>query len=212
MNKIDLTKTAQIIFFILVLPVLSVGLVLAINTALSPLENSWYYPYIDGLGFIGAYIVLFTLFDRVAWKIQLFRLLRIVAVPHLGGRWKGYIESSHNGGGTKIPAVLEIEQTYSHIKTCLYTEQSFSASLMAEFVKAPSGRTELHYEYHNEPNEKAVKTMHGHDGVAKLAYQKKNRRLVGSYYTTSQHDRGNIGSLNFEFESSETCACFDNAI
>lgn len=211
MNKIDLTKTAQIIFFIIVLPVLSVGLVLTINAVLSPLKNSWYYPYIDGLGFIGAYIALFTFFDRVAWKLHLFRLLRVVAVPYLGGRWKGYIESSHDGA-VKIPAVLEIEQTYSHIKTCLYTEQSFSASLMAEFVKAPSGRTELHYEYHNEPNEKAIKTMHGHDGVAKLAYQKKNNKLVGSYYTTSQHERGNIGSLYFEYESDETCACFDSAV
>lgn len=210
MNKIDLTKTSQIIFFILVLPFISVALVLGVSAILEPLKNTWYYPFVDGLGFIGAYVASFTLFGKVAWRFKIFRWLRVVSVPYLGGRWKGYLETSHNKRTKKIPAVLEIEQTFGTIKTCLYTETSFSSSLMADFVKAPSGRTELHYEYHNEPNEKATDTMHGHDGVARLAYEADGKKLAGSYYTTSQHERGNIGSLYFKFESHKTCACFDN--
>jgi len=210
MNKIDLTKTAQIIFFVLILPFLSVMLVLAMVAILEPLKNAWYYPFIDGLGFIGAYVFLFTFFDRIAWRWPIFRWLKVVSVPYLGGRWKGYLQTSHNQRAIKIPTFLEIDQTFGTIKTCLYTETSFSSSLMADFVKAPSGRTELHYEYHNEPNEKAKDTMHGHDGVARLAFESKGKNLSGSYYTTSQHDRGNVGSLYFKFESSRTCACFDN--
>lgn len=193
------------------LPLLSVVLVLVVGAIIQPLKDTWYYPFIDGLGFIGAYVLLFTYFDRKAWQLQIFRWLKVVSVPYLGGRWKGHLETSHNQRTKKIPAILEIDQTFETIKTCLYTETSFSSSLMADFVKAPSGRTELHYEYHNEPNEKASDTMHGHDGVAKLAYESKGRKLTGSYYTTSQHDRGNIGSLYFKFESHKTCACFDNS-
>jgi hypothetical protein len=210
MNKIDLTKTAQIIFFVLVLPALSVMLVLGLVAALEPLKDSWYYPFVDGLGFIGAYVLLFTFFDRIGWRFRFFRWLKVVSVPYLGGRWKGYLQTSHNKRSKKIPAILEIDQTFGTIKTCLYTELSFSSSLMADFVKAPSGRTELHYEYHNEPNEKSTETMHGHDGVARLTFESKRKDLTGSYYTTSQHDRGNIGSLYFEFESHKTCACFNN--
>lgn len=210
MNKIDLTKSAQVIFFVLVLPILSVSLVLSISATLEPLKTALYYQFIDGLGFIGAYVLLFTYFDKKAWRWQCFRWFRIVSVPYLGGRWKGYLQTSHNQRVNKIPAFLEIDQTFGVIKTCLYTETSFSSSLMADFVEAPSGRTELHYEYHNEPNEKATDTMHGHDGVARLAYENKGKKLVGSYYTTNQHDRGNVGSLFFKFESFKICACFDN--
>ncbi len=211
MNKIDLTKTAQVIFFILVLPILGVALVFLIGAVLEPLKDSWYFPFIDELGFIGSYVLLFTLFERVAWRWQGFMWLKIVSVPYLGGRWKGYLQTSYNQRNKKVPAVLEIYQTYGTVKTYLYTETSFSSSLMADFVKAPSGRTELHYEYHNEPNEKAADTIHGHDGVAKLAYESNGKKLVGSYYTTNQHDRGNIGSLTFKFESSKRCACFNYA-
>lgn len=208
MNRIDLTKTAQIIFFIIALPVLSVLVVLFVGLLLQPLKDNWYFPLIDGLGFIGAYIFLFSFFDKYAWKYSIFRHLRVVTVPYVGGRWKGYIESSYNGRATKYKTILEIEQTFSKIKTCLYTEQSFSSSLMANFVIAPNGRQELHYEYHNEPNGTATSTMHGHDGVAKLSFQRTPKQLTGSYYTTSQHNRGNIGSLHFKFESNKTCGCF----
>ncbi|MEK7516939.1 MAG: hypothetical protein AAB583_00140 [Patescibacteria group bacterium] len=210
MNKIDFTKSAQIIFFVIILSVLSIGLVFAFSFLLEPLKNQWYYPLIDNLGIIGAYILLFSLFDKFFWRHRIFRILSVVSVPYIGGRWKGHIESSYNGRTTKYSAFLEIEQTFSHIKTCLYTEQSFSSSLMADFVIAPNGRQELHYEYHNEPNEKATATMHGHDGVAKFSYKKERNELIGSYYTTSQHDRGNVGSLYFKFESDKTCGCFDN--
>jgi len=209
MNKIDLTKSSQVIFFVIVLPILSVALVLTVSFLLQPIENKWYSPFIDGLGFIGAYILLFSFFDKIAWKYRIFKVLGIVGVSFIGGRWKGYIESSYDGRTTKYHAFLEIYQTFSKIKTCLYTETSFSSSLMADFVTAPSGHQELHYEYHNEPNETANIAMHGHDGVAKLSFQKEQRELVGSYYTTSQHDRGNIGSLHFKFESSKTCGCFE---
>jgi hypothetical protein len=201
--KIDLTKTAQIIFFVLVLPILSIILVLSIGIILKPLKDTWYYPFIDGLGFVGAYILFFTFFDKVAWQYFFFKWLKIVSVPYLNGRWKGYLETSHDQRIKKIPTVLEINQTFSNIKICIYTEESFSSSLMADFVIAPNGHIELHYEYHNEPNERAKKTMHGHDGVAKLNFSEKGNTLKGSYYNSPQHLRGNTGSLSFKFIDKE---------
>lgn len=206
--KINLTKTPQIIFFIFVLPALSIVMVLIMNYLLLPFKNLWFYPFIDTFGAIGAYALLYSQFNHYAWRWSVFSTLGIVDSPFIGGRWKGNFVSSFDK--RKSPAVLEIRQTFSQINICLYCKKSFSISLIADFIKHDDGKVELHYEYHNEPLVNTGKTMHGHDGVVKLIYYKKDKVLKGSYYNSSQHQRGNIGSLSFEFAGKELLGKFED--
>lgn len=195
--KINLTKTTQVIFFIIVLPLLSIVLVSMLNFIFQPLNHLWFYSYLDTVGVLGAYVFLFSQFNNYAWKWPIFRFFRVVDVPNLVGRWKGNFESSFNN--KKMQGYLEIQQTFSKIEVYLYCKESCSQSLIADFVKLSNGSFELHYEYHNEPYVNSKNTMHGHDGVVKLRYYLKDKSLKGSYYNSSQHDRGHTGSLSFKF-------------
>lgn len=199
--KINLTKTPQIVFFIFVLPLLSVVLVLILNYFLQPLNNLWFYPLIDTVGTIGAYVFLYSQFNSYAWEWSIFSVLGIVDFPVIGGRWKGNFTSSFNR--KKTQAILEVKQTFSKIDICLYCKESNSTSLIADFIKLDNDQMELHYEYHNEPYVNTKKTMHGHEGVVKLTYLKNDNILRGSYYNSSQHKRGNVGNLSFKFQSNE---------
>lgn len=195
--RINLTKTSQIIFFILFLPVLSIFSVLILNYILQPFSKLWFYPFIDTFGIVGFYALFYSLFNSHLWNWSVFSFLGIVDFPFVGGRWKGHIISSFDNN--KIPAILEIKQNFSQIDVYLYCKESYSYSLIAGFVKSSDNRMELHYEYHNEPYVNTKNTMHGHDGVVKLMYFKESSTLKGSYYNSSQHDRGYVGNLEFKF-------------
>ena len=197
--KINLSKISQIFFFVVVLPLLSVLLVSSLNFILQPLNHLWFYSYLDTIGILGAYVFLYSQFNSYVWDWWMFRFFRIVEVPNLSGRWRGDFISSFNN--TKMKSYLEIKQTFSKIEVFLYGIESSSKSLIADFVELDNGDFELHYEYHNEPYVNATKTMHGHDGVVKLRYFPKERLLKGSYYNSSQHDRGHGGLLSFKLGS-----------
>ena len=83
----------------------------------------------------------------------------------------------------------------------MYFEKSSSVSLIADFVKERNGDTALHFEYANDPSEKAEKTMHIHYGVAKLIYHPDTNKISGSYYNSGQHDRGNYGTVDLHFDN-----------
>lgn len=181
------------------MPGLSVLVVLAQNYLLRPLSGEWFFRYLENLGFIGAYAILFALFDKYFWKLPVFRLLGIVGFPNLQGRWKGKIVSSFDDNETKT--FVEIRQTFLAIYVDMYCPQSQSTSLTADFIRAENDQLELHYEYRNEPNEEAEDTMNPHNGTAKLSYFEDKNTLQGSYYNANRYDRGNTGSLEFKFQS-----------
>ena len=197
--RINLRKFTHILFFLIVMPGLSVLVVLLQNQLLKPLSGEWYFPFIESFGFVGAYAFLFVLFDNYFWKSSVFRLLRIVIFPNLQGRWKGKIVTSFDNKAIKT--FIEIRQTFSAIHVDMYPPQSQSTSLTADFIRAENDQLELHYEYRNEPNEEAGDTMNPHNGTAKLIYFKDKNILRGSYYNANRYDRGNTGSLEFKFRS-----------
>lgn len=198
--RIDLSKAPQLALFVIALPILSVLLVFILNYLLHPLAQEWYFPLIDSLGFFGAYGFLYTQFNSRGWQWLFFRYLGVVNFPNLNGRWKGTIISSYDSRNSKIATFLEIRQTFSDVFIDMYTEKSRSTSLIADFIKAKNDQIELHYEYSNEPNEKADTTMHGHNGVVRLTYLEDKGLLKGSYYNANRHERGHIGSLEFRFQ------------
>lgn len=197
--RINLRKFTHILFFLVIIPGLSVLVVLVQNYLLKPFSGEWFFPYLESLGFIGAYAILFTLFDRYFWKLPYFRMLGIVGFPNLQGRWRGNIVSSFDN--KKVKTFIEIRQTFLAIYVDMYCPQSQSTSLIADFVWADNNQLELHYEYRNEPEEGAEKTMNPHNGTAKLNYFEDKNTLKGSYYNANRFDRGNTGTLEFKFQS-----------
>lgn len=197
---IDLSKSRQVIFFILCLSIFSFLLVKIENYLLQPFINTSYYIYLDTFGFVGFYILLFSWFNSLLWKNHIFKWFGLVGFPVLDGRWKGTIISSYKGE-TTIPAYLEIKQNFLGISIYLYAEKSSSSSIIANIIKKKDGQFELHYEYDNDPNENATKTMHTHIGIVRLRYLPDRHKLIGYYFNENRHERGYSGKINFQFES-----------
>jgi hypothetical protein len=196
---VEPSKASHVAFFMFVLPAMSIGLAWLLSTAVSAIFGAERAFLIDSVGAIGAWGFLYTAFDRVLWKLSLFRWVGVVDVPVLGGRWTGTIRSSFDGG-TEISAALEIAQTFSHIRACLYSPQSQSASIVAGFVRGADHQLELHYEYRNEPAIQAAETMHSHPGTVVLRHVLHTNRLDGHYYNRGRDHRGHTGTMSFGFE------------
>lgn len=194
---IDPRRTSHLILFIFALPAASVGLAWLSFHALSAVQ--WRGAFaLDGLGALGAYGVLYKLFDRWAWRWPLFRILRVVDVPDMSGRWRGELRSSR-ADQPSIPSVVEIEQEFSRARVHMYFGRSRSYSVMAQFVRDANGVAALHYEYHNQPGYDAPETMHAHYGTARLTCIPGKSRIEGEYYNRGRDDRGYVGGISCAF-------------
>lgn len=190
--KIDFTKPNHILFFAGALPLLSFLL-------------SWgFYKLFPDLPFwletispVYAYVLLYSLFDKHLWTWKIFRILNIVTLPDLRGRWKGVQISSYKEGenNIEVPAYLEIKQTFSKIIVRAYYKKSQSESVVANFTEL-NDEVYLFYTYDNEPNSLKSGTMEIHKGTVKLKYIPKEKKLIGLYFNSI----GNCGEMKFDFE------------
>ena len=204
--KINLSKFPQILFFLVVLSGLSVLVVLIQNFIFAPIASKWYFPFLESVGFVGAYTLLFGLFNKYLWKWPIFRLLRIVDYPDLNGRWQGFLISSFDNKKRKV--FLEIRQTFLEINVDMYSSQSQSTSLIADFIQGKNDQIELHYEYQNEPHVRTSKTMNIHNGTVKLIFYSDTNTLKGSYYNANRYDRGHTGSIEVSFKDKKLLGRF----
>lgn len=189
---VNLTKTSNIIFFAVVLPLASYFIALVFYQ-LFPNVPFW----METISPLFAYGVLYALFEKYAWHWRIFGFFGVVSVPDLRGHWKGKQRSSHqeNGNNVEIPSCLEISQTFSKIILCACYERSQSQSVAANFAEL-NGENFLFYTYDNEPNSLKSGTMQAHKGTVKLKYLPKKKKLIGSYFNSI----GNSGEVEFEFE------------
>jgi len=193
----DLRRTSHVLWFIVALPAMSVGVAWLCFHLLTVV--TWEYGFvIDGLGVLGAYSLLFQIFDRFAWQWRGFRWLRIVDQPFMAGRWKGVLRTSREDTAP-IQAVVEIRQNFTHAAVNMYFEHSRSFSLMTQFVNDGNGFISLHYEYQNVPEADAEPTMHPHFGTAKLECIPGKPILKGEYYNRGRDDRGHVGTMALEW-------------
>jgi hypothetical protein len=157
---------------------------------------SWLYsPPVDTMALYG---ILWAFFDRVAWRWGIFRVLKIVQVPHLSGRWRGVAKPVLTPGPSEglqrdVAITLRIKQTWSTIQIAAETEFSRSQSLSATVVIGEPAL--LSYEYQNEPLVNAASTMQPHRGSARLELIE-GTRLTGEYY--SGRSRQNVGQIVLE--------------
>lgn len=192
---INFTKASHILFFGGFLPLLSLGL-------------AWIFykifpnpPFLFvTLSPIYTYTLLYLFFDKYAWSWGIFRILNIVALPDLRGRWGGQQTSSRKERSTnvEIPAYLEIRQTFSKIIVKSYYPKSQSESVVAVFAKL-NDELYLFYTYDNEPNSLKSGTMQAHKGTAKLKYLPKENKLRGIYFNSMR----NTGDVKFSFEQQD---------
>lgn len=197
---VNLSKTPHVIFFVVVMPALSIALAWAFN-AIFPSAPFW----METLSPLMAYGLLYAWFDRALWKLPIFRVIGVVTFPDLRGRWKGSQRSSHQVQGvhTEVAACLEVTQSFSGITVCAYYQRSQSGSIVTSFGEA-NGDVFLFYTYDNEPNSLQEGTMQMHKGTVKLRHLPKERKLIGMYFNSI----GNHGEMNLEFEGHDLLCRF----
>lgn len=195
------SEEKKLILFILA--ILSLGAALLVHevalwverqTSLAP---PWWLEIPSVMALYGAF---YGAFDKWLWRKPIFRTLGLVRTPDLGGKWKGYIKSSHDNFKYEIPATIEIFQSWTQIgiyqKTQTSTGQSFAAAIL---TKEPNA-ARLFLMYQNIPEVDADPNMVRHVGSAQLVLS--NGILSGDYYNCAR-DRPTYGKLHFEKESQE---------
>jgi len=137
----------RFVYFVAVLALISYAIVVGVNDAIAA-SGIMVPVWLETPSVVGVLVFLYAIFDSYLWHSRLFRLLGIVEIPDLRGRWDGTVTSSWNNKTS--PAVLEITQSSSSIIVAMYTLQSESVSQTAEFeVRRADGRPILHYIYDN---------------------------------------------------------------
>lgn len=137
--------------------------------------------WIDTPSVMGFYGILYALYDRVLWRLQVGGL-RLSHIPDVKGVWAGELTSSYKDG-TKIDIVFFIEQTWTKISIRTETETSTSATTMAALNTDEYLEPGLKYEYLSEPGAFATPTMQIHKGTGHLRLSPDGQRLIGDYYT-----------------------------
>ncbi len=152
--------------------------------------------FVDSLGILGIYGLIFKIFDYTFWQIFPQGLFGIVEIPNLNGTWIGELRSSFDKNSTPYVITVKVVQTFSTIKIFSYFQRSWSYSIVADFYKESDGRQVLHYVYRNEPGGNANPGMHGHYGAGKHEFIKSKNIMECSYYNETPRDRGWYGSFN----------------
>lgn len=127
------------------------------------------------------------MYERWGWRW-------LSTLKDINGTWVGHITTSHNGG-TSVPCVMRVRQTWTRMAIELETEHSRSRTTMTALYENQPGDVGLKYEYVSEPRNLAAPTMQTHRGVCTLAITLSSvgMRLSGDYFTgRGRETRGEI--------------------
>src|SRR5699024_9862572 len=86
-------------------------------------------PYIEftiSIASMAVFGTLYSVFDKVIWKLEFLKKIGIVQTPNLNGTWEGEFSSSYYNFEKSFPAKFVIEQTWS--KICIMGEFNYSTS------------------------------------------------------------------------------------
>jgi len=176
------------------LALLAVGLAWGLSRGLRATQLTWPW-WFDAPSTMGFYVILREVFDQRLWRWHFLHWVGLLKVPVLQGTWRGYVVSSFAERQKPHEVELRIKQTWTRISILLSSDTSNSHTLTAAIqVHAPDG-VALSYEYQNQPQPRAVKTMEMHLGTARLIFSD-DRILEGYYY--SGRGRREVGSIHLE--------------
>lgn len=179
--------------FILILVGLSTLVMYAISALCEKqgIKIPW---YVETPSIPSIYALLFLSFDKLFWKLKIFKKMGIIIADDLNGKWKGVVKSYHDNFKNETPTEIHITQSATKIKICATFNQSKSVSIHENFgYSEVDNQTALYYFFRNEPQYDAVETMAIHEGSAKLLYNAQTETLTGYYY--SGRDRNNHGTI-----------------
>lgn len=145
------------------------------------------------------YAVLFLLFEKYLWRWHALNGW-LVKIPDLQGTWEGELISTWVNPETgekpnPIPTKLVIKQTFNKIECYLYTEESSSYSMAADFFRAMGDQILLSYTYTNRPRQSVRERSEVHDGAALLRITDSGKGLSGEYWSS----RKTTGEMKFKF-------------
>ncbi len=185
--SIDLSKTSHILFFVVLLPVISFGIGYAASIAW-PHAPFW----VETISPLAAYGLLYGFFNKIAWRWPLFRWLGIVTVRDMSGRWYGNQLSSFKKGGKAVKSriILEVTQTFSDVRAQAFYKRWQSlpnASCLMTIDDHPT----LVIIFASEPNANHDGDDTQHKGTAQLRYFVDDDSVRGTYFNTS----GNSGDI-----------------
>ena len=126
--------------------------------------------------------VSYWAFDNWLWRWPILRVLRLISVPDLRGKWTGTVASSYTDFEKMQSVTVAIEQTWTKIAVRLNTAESRSWSITASVLtNAPEGLV-LTYLFDNDPEAESAITMQRFRGTTVLVGTAADR-LEGHYYT-----------------------------
>jgi hypothetical protein len=197
MRPFKLTAKFYILYaLVFVLPASSVAE--SIQSYLSTLSPNNFIQHLASLGIIeapttvGILLGLFWLVDKWLWRIKWFAFLPVPT--DINGRYEGHIVSSHSSDET-YKVGLEVEQSLTDIKVCLYTKNSTSCSATATVGKNDYGNWVVSYIYQNKTSTvNHDEDMKDHLGVGTVEILDKGKKLKGVYFNNPR-DRGRHGSI-----------------
>lgn len=186
---INLNKTIHILFFVVLLPVISLGIGYGFAVLL-PDAPFW----VETLSPLAAYGLLYSLFEKYAWHWPIFRLLGIVSTPDVRGRWLGEQTSSFkdaNGKPRKSRVIMEIQQTFSTIKVNTYYKHWQTTHTLSSFINVEE-ECILFIMFETTPRLDYSGDALAHKGVMRLT-QLPDKKLAGTYFNAE----GRSGELSF---------------
>lgn len=202
--NVDLRRPSHVWFFAAFLPVVSYGIGWEFVHVLPNLPF-----WVEGISPLTAYGLLYNFFDKVAWHWSIFRLLKIVTVPDVRGRWLGEQTSSYimkNGKNVTSRVIMEITQTFSGVHVDTYYKRWSSKISAAQFVDI-EGTPTLLIMFDAEPKVSYEHTLGAAlKGIAKLSMMP-NGTLQGTYFNAE----GRHGELIYKRTSYKLTHMFDSA-
>ena len=135
--------------------------------------------------------------DKLIWRWGLFQKFKVVP-RDIRGTWRGILKSQWTERSTDNPpppkeVYLVVRQDASSVSVVLLTDESRSASSLAEVVEDRTGAT-LNYMYLNRPESRVEDRSRMHPGSASLdVIGRPVTRLSGRYWT----DRNSRGEFEF---------------
>lgn len=126
------------------------------------------------------YAVIKWLFKNFLWKNS--RLIRILGVPDLNGKWTGTLHSTFNGG-KDVPMTLTIRQDWENMSCyCEFPDtSSISEALVINLDISNPSRPKLMFKYQNQSYNSTETSLQPHTGYNDLTIE--GDRIKGIYFT-----------------------------
>jgi len=172
------TKDRYLVHIYLI--VISIGLAYLVQLAVGSFNRE--IPWWIGMpGIFGIYGILYLLYSKTLWKIQVVRTIFQIKTPHIYGKYSGTLKSSFDNFKAEKKVNIEIKQTWDRIHIDLRTESSQSYSQSCSIAIKDKDTPAITYNFLNEPNIGTTRTMEIHYGMCTLFL--KDKKLTGEFFT-----------------------------